>query len=195
VPVKGWDVAIKAFVQMQRQVPHARLVLVGDRTSPEYYAQLTRLVKQYGMAENIKFTGKRDDIPEILKASDVFVLPSRSEGMPAALIEAMAAGLACVAAKVGGTPEVITHGKNGLLSERERENALAEHLANLIRDRSLRRRIATQASRDSRKYGMDTYVDKVFGYYQTLLGHDIVEKHRLVAIDYHDHRIRDCGWQ
>lgn len=170
VPVKGWDVAIKAFVQVHKQIPNARMVLVGGRTSLEYYNQLTGLIKQYEMEENIKFTGKRDDIPQILKESDVFILPSRSEGLGLALIEAMAAGLPCVAARVGGVPEVIDHGENGLLFERESVEELTRHLVRLIEDQSLRTKIASQASNRARAFGMSAYVDKVFECYKYLLG-------------------------
>jgi len=176
VPVKGWDVAIRAFVQVHQQIPNARMILVGDRTSSEYYYRLTGLVKQYEMEKNIKFTGKRDDIPEILKASDAFILPSRSEGMPAALIEAMAAGRACVAAKVGGIPEVITHGEDGLLFEREAQDMLADHLIRLIEDQTLRTKIASQGSNRASEFSMKAYVDKVFKCCEILLGDSIMSE-------------------
>lgn len=169
VPVKGWDVAIKAFVQVHQQIPNARMILVGDSTSLKYYNQLTGLIKQYEMEENIKFTGKRDDIPEILKASDVFILPSRSEGLGLALIEAMAAGLPCVAARVGGIPEVITHGENGLLFERESAEGLAGHLLNLIKNQSLRTKIVSRAEKRASEFNMKVYVDKVFEYYKYMI--------------------------
>ena len=169
VPVKGWDVAIKAFVQVHQKTPNVRLVLVGDRTSSQYYDQLAALIKQHKMEENIRFTGKRDDIPDILKASDLFILPSRSEGMPAALIEAMAAGLPCVAARVGGIPEVITHGKDGLLFQRENSRELAEALITLLENETLRTRLASQASIRAGDFSMESYVEKVFESYETLL--------------------------
>jgi glycosyltransferase involved in cell wall biosynthesis len=178
VPVKGWDVAIKAFVQVYQQIPSARMVLVGGRTSSEYYNQLTGLIKQYEMEENIKFTGKRDDIPEILKASDVFILPSRSEGLCLALIEAMAAGLPCVAARVGGVPEVINHGENGLLFEREGVEELTGHLVRLIEDQLLRVKIASQTLKRASEFSMKSYVDKVFEAYETLLDAHVAQSQK-----------------
>ncbi|OHB76610.1 MAG: hypothetical protein A2Z25_06090 [Planctomycetes bacterium RBG_16_55_9] len=180
VPVKGWDVAIKAFVQVHQQAANARLVLVGDRTSSPYYTQLAALIKQYKMVESIKLTGKRDDVPAILKASDVFVLPSRSEGMPAALIEAMAVGLPCVAARVGGVPEVITHGKDGLLFERENSQELAEFLFTLSENEPLRTKLASQASIRACEFSIESYVDKVFKRYQKLLGEHVTNDKRKV---------------
>jgi len=169
VPVKGWDVAIEAFAEVHQQIPNARMILVGDSTSSEYYNQLTGLAKQYGMEENIKFAGKRDDIPEILKASDVFILPSRSEGLCLALIEATAVGLPCVAARVGGIPEVINHGENGLLFERENVDELADRLRCLLSDATLRRRLGAAAKQSAKAFGIDSYVKAIFSLYCDLL--------------------------
>lgn len=170
VPVKGWDVAVKAFVRVHQRVPSARLVLVGDKTSSEHYLQLVGLVKQYGMEEEIRFTGKRDDIPEILKASDVFMFPSRSEGLGLAQIEAMAAALPSVAARTGGIPELVRHGDTGLLFEAGNVEELASHVVKLIEDQSFRARIASQASIRARMFNMTAYADRVFGCYTSLLG-------------------------
>jgi glycosyltransferase involved in cell wall biosynthesis len=169
VPVKGWDIAIKAFALVHQQNPSARLILVGDSTSLEFYNQLIGQIKQYKMEDFVRFTGKRDDIPEILKASDIFILPSRSEGMPAALIEAMASGLPCAAANVGGVPELITDGENGLLFERENSTELAQKILILIQDKSLRKKLESQASIHTGKFDMNLYVDKLFNTYKSLL--------------------------
>jgi len=154
---------------MYKQFPNARMIFVGDKTSSGYHSQLTWLIRRYEMEENIKFAGKRDDIPEILKASDIFVLPSRSEGLCLALIEATVAGLPCVATKVGGIPEVINHRKNGLLFERDNVEELAGHLIRLIKDQPLRTKIALQASCRAREFGMPVYVDKIFQCYKVLI--------------------------
>jgi glycosyltransferase involved in cell wall biosynthesis len=172
VRVKGWDVAIKAFVDVYKKLPNVRMLLVGDQTSPEFYNQLTELIKQYKMEDNIKFAGKRNDIPEILKSSDIFILPSRSEGMPGALVEAMAAGLPCIAAEVGGVPEVIKHDDNGLLFKRANSQELAESLIKLIKNKKLQTKLASQASIDARQFNMESYVEKVFNHYQSLLNID-----------------------
>jgi len=169
VPVKGWDVAIKAFVKVHQQVPDTGMVLVGDSTSSEYYNQLTELIKLHQMEGNIRFVGRRNDIPEILKASDIFILPSRSEGMPAALVEGMAAGLPCIAASVGGVPEMISHNKDGLLFERENVEELARNLIKLIEDEPLRVKLGLQASVRARTFSMEAYVDRVFENYMSQL--------------------------
>lgn len=176
VPVKGWDIAIRAIARVHSLIPNVHLVLVGSGTPPKEtksFRQLTDLIKDCRLSKYVHFLGRRDDIPEILKTSDVFILPSRSEGMPAALIEAMAAGLPCVAARVGGIPEVIKHGENGLLFKRESVEELAGHLIKLIEDQSLRTKLAVQASSCARAFSMSAYVDKVVKCYKTLLGNNL----------------------
>jgi len=172
IPRKGWDIAIKAFVTVLRQIPNARLVLVGDTASGERveeFRRLKELSKHCNVSEHVYFLGHRHDYRDILKTSDVFVLPSRSEGLPAALLEAMAAGLPCVATNICGMTEVITQGENGLLFEKENDAELSRHLIALIEDRILRERIASQALKRARAFSMQAYVDKVFGSYTTLL--------------------------
>ena len=171
VPVKGWDIAIRAFAEVHNVIPNARLVFVGSTTSSKEsktFRQLADLIRHYKLSKYIHFLGQRNDIPEILKASDIFILPSRSEGLCWALIEAMASGLPCVAARVGGIPEVINHAEDGLLFEREDANELAEHIIHLTQNRELRTNIASQASNRARFFSMTAYVNKVFECYKSL---------------------------
>jgi glycosyltransferase involved in cell wall biosynthesis len=84
-------------------------------------------------------------VPEILKALDVFVLPSLTEGLPYVVLEAMACGLPVVATRAGGVPEVIQDGKTGILVAPGSEKELARGLAMLLRDGSLRRQLGTAA--------------------------------------------------
>jgi len=167
---KGWDLAMRAFANVQRRIPNARLVLVGGTTQEiEVFRQLRALAENCRVSEYVYFLGHRRDFAEILKASDVFVFPSRSEGLPEALLEAMASGLPCVATRVGGIPEVISDGKDGLLFERENVEELATHLIRLIEDQPLRTRIASQGSTRVRAFSLEAYVNKVFECYRSLL--------------------------
>jgi glycosyltransferase involved in cell wall biosynthesis len=173
IPVKGWDIAIRSFATVHKRFPNAHLVFVGGTTtSPKekaFFSKLKLLTEESNAPRYIHFAGYRHDTPEILKASDIFILPSRSDGLCCALIEAMACGLPCVAARVGGIPEVINHGKDGLLFERENAEGLSGHLIRLIEDRPLRTRIALQATHASKAFSMNAYVDKIMDCYMTLL--------------------------
>ena len=169
VTVKGWDIAITAFARVCKKIPNIKLLLVGAKTSPKYHHKLCAQITESGLGHNVMFTGSRRDIPEILKASDVFLLPSRSEGTPAALIEAMASGLPCVATATGGIPEVIEHGKNGFVFERENADDLAEKMLCILSDPELQVKFSKMAQQNLQKFSIDTYVNNVFSHYQNLL--------------------------
>jgi glycosyltransferase involved in cell wall biosynthesis len=172
VPVKGWDVLVRAFGDVANDFPQAHLALVGSSDSAEEreFAQtIGGLVEQTGLAGKVRLVGRRFDIPACLAGSDVFVLPSRSEGQPLALMEAMASGLPCIAASVGGIPETILHNVNGLLFERENVEQLADRLRAALSDGMVRRRLGEAAEQTTRAFGLETYFDAVFSLYCGLL--------------------------
>jgi len=172
VPVKGWDVLIRAFQIVSEAQASARLLLVGSLDSPEerpFAEKLLAMVRASGLDRRAIFAGHRKDVAQVLKASDLFAFPSRSDGQGLALTEAMAAGLPCVAAEVGGIPDLITHGKNGLLFPRENHRVLAGYLSNLVSKPDLRRSLASAARADGARYSMDSYVNSLLDYYRSLL--------------------------
>lgn len=122
-PGKGHAVCIEAA----RHVPEARFLLVGDgelRYELEQQAQ--------DLTDRLHFLGQRLDIPDILRASDIFVLPSEMEALPTVLLEAGAVGLPCIASHVGGIPEIIQDGETGLLIPPHNATALAAAIQKLI---------------------------------------------------------------
>lgn len=172
VPVKGWDILLRAFARVAGGRDDLHLLLVGSTTSAEerpFTEGLSGIVNQSGCGRQVHFLGHRSDIAEILKASDLFVFPSRSDGQGLALVEAMAAGLPCLGAATGGILDVITDGVNGLLFERENVEDLAAKLSHLLRDECLRARLAAGALESAKQYTMDAYVERVFQCYQSLL--------------------------
>jgi glycosyltransferase involved in cell wall biosynthesis len=172
VAVKGWDVLVRAFTEVAGEFPHVHLGLVGsiDSTEECEFAQMIDgLVRQAGLTGRIRLVGRRSDIPACLAGSDVFVLPSRSEGQPLALMEAMASGLPCVAAAVGGIPETIRHGENGLLFAREDVDQLTDRLRQVLSDVTLCLRLSGSAKQSSKAFGIETYVEALFSLYCDLL--------------------------
>jgi len=171
VPVKGWDILIRSFNTLSVDKRNLHLLLVGSTAAPDeqLFADQLRSLAAESICGQVHFLGQRAEIPEILKASDIFAFPSRSDGQGLALVEAMAAGLPCVAARVGGIPEILTDGEDGVLFERESVQELAEHLAVLIVDESLRTRLASRALRRAEAFKMETYVERVFDCYRSLL--------------------------
>ncbi len=110
--IKGPDVLLAAFSLVQAQHPQSRLVYVGDGSLRE---SLRAAALRMGLGERVLFAGMRSDIPAVMAALDIFAMPSRSEGLPFALLEAMAASLPLVTTSVGHIPDLITDGQNGLL--------------------------------------------------------------------------------
>jgi glycosyltransferase involved in cell wall biosynthesis len=168
-PQKGLDVLIAAFAEVVRSRPGIgwRLWLLGDGPSrPE----LETMAQQMGVAQDVKFWGQVDNVSTLLDRADIFVLPSRAEGMSNALLEAMAHGLPCVATRISGNTDLIQHGENGLLVQPESETALAEAMLNLADDEMLRRRVG-RAARETVEtgYSMDSIAQRYVELYDTLL--------------------------
>jgi glycosyltransferase involved in cell wall biosynthesis len=109
---KAVDVLVRAFDRVAERAPDVELVLVGD--GPER-APCEALARRLGVADRVRFLGHRSDVPALVAAADVFVLPSREENAPLALLEAMAAGRACIASAVGGIPELLPTGTGTLV--------------------------------------------------------------------------------
>lgn len=127
--VKGHDELVKAIPRVLGRFPQARFVLAGggDRE-----AELRAAVQEFG--DSVLFLGMRDDVPDILSASDLFVLPSYSEALPTVLLEAMAMRLPVVATRVGGTPEIVADGETGLLIPTHDADALARAILDCLED-------------------------------------------------------------
>jgi len=157
---KGQDDVIRAISVLRRELPLVRLLIIGEddreamRTS--FKAELKALVCDLGLSEHVIFTGYRADMPVLLAACDVFALPSPGEPFGLVFLEAMAMKKPVVALDSGGAPEIVEHGKSGLLSAAGDGAALAENLLVLLRDPALRarmgeygrRRVATHFTRD-----------------------------------------------
>jgi glycosyltransferase involved in cell wall biosynthesis/protein-tyrosine-phosphatase len=130
VPVKGHVDLIRAIALALPRMPHAKLVIAGDGP---LLGELTAMVGRLGIDQTCIFTGHRADVHHLLAAMDVFVLPSLSEGIPMALLEAMSLGVPVVATRVGGIPEVVRDRVTGLLVPAGDDRALAEACLQLAR--------------------------------------------------------------
>jgi glycosyltransferase involved in cell wall biosynthesis len=116
--------------------------------------ELRGRVKEYGLGDAVRFLGERPDIESLMAQSDIYLNTSVYEGMPVALLEAMAMALPIVATDVAGNRELVHDGKGGLLCELGNPAALAEGLAYLIRDEELYRRMSRASLAQSEKYSL-----------------------------------------
>ena len=134
-PVKDFVTLIKAFNIVRIKHKDSALVIVGpgNDTGNSYYIKLTTFLQELGLSE-VFFLGTHQNIPEILSIFDVFVNSSLSEGISNTILESMANKVPVVATNVGGNPELIEHGKSGLLFESEDEEGCAECILKILDD-------------------------------------------------------------
>jgi glycosyltransferase involved in cell wall biosynthesis len=141
--------------------------LVGDGPDrPVVDEELLR----YGLAGSVLLAGERDDVPELLASSAIFVLSSRSEALPVSVLEAMAAGLPVVATRVGGVPELVVEGETGLLVPPSDPAALAAALQRLLDEPELRARLgAAGRARVQEHFAVDSFAESHLDVYRRAL--------------------------
>jgi glycosyltransferase involved in cell wall biosynthesis len=165
---KGHAVLLAAFAEAAASKPGMHLALAGDGPLAN---ELAGRAAASGVGDRIHLLGERSDVPQLLAASDAFVLPSLWEGMPMALLEAMAAGLPVVASRVSGTEEVLDGGESGLLVEPGDAQGLATALGRLATDGTLRARLGASASqRVEARYSVDVQARAHLDLYRRCLG-------------------------
>jgi glycosyltransferase involved in cell wall biosynthesis len=164
---KGIDVLLDALAQLDVPSPQPVLWIAGD--GPERGA-LEQRARALGLTQRVRFLGQREDAGDLLAACDVFVLPSRLEGLGVAALEAMAAARPVVASAVGGLAEAVVHERTGLLVPPEDPGALAAALARLLRDPSLRARLGDAGpARVREKYTSERMVEAYEALYAEVL--------------------------
>jgi glycosyltransferase involved in cell wall biosynthesis len=131
VPIKGYDVLLRAMPEVLAALPESRLVIAGDGDLKD---ALQREAEALGLSRAVSFLGARSDVPTIIQAADLMVLPSLNEGMGRVLVEAMALGKPIVASHVGGVPHVVVDGETGLLVPPSDPPALARAIVALLGD-------------------------------------------------------------
>jgi len=171
---KGIDVLLQAWRLVQEHAPEARLIIVG---SGRIQSQFECMANELGVTGSVEFAGLQSDIPAQLHRGSIGVLPSRWEGMPNALLEATASGLACVATAVSGSEDIIQHEINGLLVEPEDYESLAQALLTLLHDPELVQKYGSAARATTEKnYSLEQVTNMYIELYNKLTGqsHDAV---------------------
>lgn len=171
-PVKGHPVLIEAVGELRRRRPEVdchlaiagKVSMAGDvRHEARHYLDQA---EREGIADRLHLLGFRQDVPDLLLAADVFAMPSLSEGLPLALLEAMFAGRAIVASAVGGIPEAVEHEREALLVEPGSSSSLASALEALATDRPRRERLGrAAATRARREFSLDAMVARYLDLY------------------------------
>ncbi len=139
-PSKGHLPLIDAFARVKKTLPNARLVICGKSTQRDDYESVLReRVRELSLEADVVLAGQRTDVPRLMRAADVFSLPTEMEPFGLVFLEAMAAGVPVVASLSGAAPEIVLHDVTGLLSYPGDVQALTDHLVRLLSDPQLSR--------------------------------------------------------
>jgi glycosyltransferase involved in cell wall biosynthesis len=163
-PEKRVERIIQAVAAVRPRHPDVRLLVVGKSSVRK---TLEELVERLSLKDNVHFLGFRGDIATLLKLTDVGVIASDREGSPLAVLEYMAAGCGIVASRVGGIPDMVRHGEEGLLVEPGDVDALAGAVGALLDEPELRQRLGDAAERRREsEYSMRTLVARTEALYE-----------------------------
>jgi glycosyltransferase involved in cell wall biosynthesis len=168
-PAKRHDIFLQAAGRLAAKHLKLEFILVGDGPlRPGLEAMAAKL----SLREQVIFLGERHDIPAVLAASDISVLPSMSESLSNSIMESMAAGVPVVACRAGGNDELIRDGENGFLVPTADAEALAERIDTLVQQPELRKSLGVTARQDARRFS----VERVCGEYERLYASLLQEK-------------------
>lgn len=165
-PVKGQRYLVEAAREIIAAYPNTEFVILGHG---ELLSELRERASALGIEKNILFPGWRPDAADVLTVFDIFVLPSLNEGMGKAIVEAMASGKPIVASRIGGIPDLIRDGQNGILVPPADAGALARAVIRLRKDGQMRARIARAGKRDAADFGTAKMIEKIDLLYRDLV--------------------------
>lgn len=156
--VKGHDVALSAFQILNRQNSQAKLILAGDGPMQDH---IKKLARDLGIAGSVQFLGFRNDVADLMRAADVLLLTSRSEGVPQSVTQALSLGLPVVATDVGGVRELIEHERSGLLVPSEDPTSTAGAMNRILHEPEIVRRFReTGHAHVIANYSLQAMLDK-----------------------------------
>lgn len=151
INIKGWDKLLLIFSQISKELPDWELKFIGNGDNG--INLLKNLAKSYGVEERVIFLGRRDDIKELLQDNAIFVLSSRNEGLPMALIEAMSQGCACIAFDCQtGPSDIISDSFDGILVEDQNVKQMSEQLKKLMLNEKTRIKLSNNAVEKAKKF-------------------------------------------
>jgi glycosyltransferase involved in cell wall biosynthesis len=172
-PVKAPDCFVRVAARVLARFPECCFVHVGDGPLRD---EMENLSQQLGLQGSLFFLGTRNDVPRLLEAVDVFVLTSRSEGMPNALMEAMAAGLPCVVTDVGDCRMLVRDGQRGFVVPADDEPRLTDRILTLLQHGHLRIRFGLRGRDYIQRFDVRRMAEQYGELYQNVLNMDHAPK-------------------
>ena len=165
-PVKGHTYLIKATAIIKKTVPNVKTIIAGRG---DLLDRLKGEASGMGLEKNIEFLGYREDIPQLLQAMDIFILPSLSEGTPLSILEAMASQKPIVATDVGGLSEIVKNGETGFLVPSKDPESLAEKILLVLENRELAEKIVAEARKKIvKEYDLNNMVKRYVHLYESV---------------------------
>jgi glycosyltransferase involved in cell wall biosynthesis len=161
---KGHGVLLDAVATMETEV--GSVCIVGDGPLDE---ELATEISERDLDDHVFLTGFRDDVPAVLAASDILVLPSFREGTPRVITEAMASGLPVIATDIAGIPEQITDGENGYLIPTGTPEVLTDRLQELLADTELRTQMGAVGKEHAERFSITAMIEELDEVYTSLL--------------------------
>ncbi len=165
-PVKGVDVLVRALALLLQRSAHYLLVLAGDGPQRK---SLETLTSRLGIIERVRFLGMRDDIPEVMAAFDVGVIPSRQESFGRVAVEFMRMRVPIVSSGVDGLAELVTDGVTGLITKENTPEQIAVAIERLANDKQLRQRLIDNAYKFCERFDVDKHVKKIEKIYREIM--------------------------
>ena len=178
---KGVETLIKACgILLQRKVSNFKLTIVGDGPLKD---RMFSLINEYKLKDKIDFLGwvRLEELPDIYRDSNVFILPSVMEGMPSVVLQAMACGLPIIASKVKGFEEVLEENVNGLLAEYNDEIAFANAIEQLIKSPDLLNKMSENSFEKSKQFSWQTIAEKYLELYEKTLSNPQTIKEKITV--------------
>ena len=171
-PHKGQETAIRATAELKKEGIEIACWLAGIERHGEgnYTARLHRLADELGVADRVRFLGHREDVPDLLRAADIFLLPSTSEGLPLSVLEAQATKIPVLAAPTAGIPEVIRDGETGFLIPAPDATVYAHRIKSLLNQRETYQSMTEKAyTKVTQDHNWQTYFENTLMVYQSLM--------------------------
>lgn len=160
---KNQVMLLKAFAELQKKYPQAKLLLCGQDTASD---EIKDLAKSLGVNGGVSFLGYRRDINNLVGMSDVSVSSSRQEGLPVNIIEAMAMGNAVIATNVRGNNDLVTDGENGFLVDSDDSNQMAKKLSEFIENKNLKEKFGKNSLKNVEKYSVENVNKELLAIYK-----------------------------
>lgn len=158
-PLKDHITAIQTFAKTVSKLPNSKFWIVGEGDERE---KITQEIQKLKLTDNVRLLGNREDVEVLIHAADAFLLTSISEGIPLTVIEAMFASTPCVCTNVGGLPEIIENGRNGLLAPARSSEALSDQLTEVLANPNRAKSLGQAAKLDAQLRFSDQAMHKAY---------------------------------